>query len=133
MAYINGKEVLFSGRLGGENTPAGTLPITENGIHDVSDFAKVEVNVEAEANTGNTQTAIIKPKPQTITENGTYYAVSDGADGYSRVTVKIAKPTTKLTIDAAYLAANNGKTDIDISGYGKLEIKIDTFDDDMEA
>ena len=131
MAYINGKEVLFSGRFGGTNTPAATLPITENGTYDVTDFAKVEVEVEAKDNT-NTPTANIMSTVKTITQNGTYYASSDGYDGYSMVKVNIAKPTAKLIIDAAYLAANNGKT-IDISSYGKLEIKIDTFDDDMAA
>ena len=49
MAYINGKNILFSSnvvvRTGGI-TPVGTLTITESGIHDVTSYATVEVNIE---------------------------------------------------------------------------------------
>lgn len=68
MAYINGKEVLFAGRLGGTIAPTATYPISKNGKYDVTDFASVEVNVEAKAPEG-----YIKPSETTyITANGDY-------------------------------------------------------------
>lgn len=37
----------------------------------------------------------IIPKPDTITQNGTYYASSDNADGYSQVTVNVSGGSAK--------------------------------------
>lgn len=56
--------------------PNGQLNISENGIHDVTDKASVNVDV---------------PMPtlgtKTITQNGTYLASDDNLDGYSEVEV----------------------------------------------
>lgn len=59
--------------------PSGTLDITENGEHDVVEYAKVSVNVPSEA--PNIQ-------PLEITENGTYTA-PNGVDGYSPIIVNV--------------------------------------------
>lgn len=61
-------------------TPTGTKVISANGTYDVTQYASANVNVSAEAPTLITKS---------ITENGTYTAEDDGADGYSEVTVDV--------------------------------------------
>ena len=70
--------------------PTGTQHITENGIVSVKDKEFAEVNVQA------TTTLISK----TITQNGSYDADDDEADGYSDVTVNVPN---------SYVAADEGK------------------------
>ena len=64
----------------GGTTPSGTIQITENGTHDVTEYASAEVNVPSE-----------EPVLQsvTITENGTYNA-DEGYDGFGTVEVNVA-------------------------------------------
>lgn len=57
--------------------PSGTLSITENGPHDVANYASVEVAVAPVL------------EELTITENGEY-PPSEGYDGFSKVTVNVA-------------------------------------------
>lgn len=60
---------------------SGTKSITQNGTGiDVTDYASVDVSVSGSA----TLTT------KTITQNGTYNASSDNADGYSSVTVNVS-------------------------------------------
>ena len=61
--------------------PSGTLSITENGTTDVTNYASVNVAVPSISPTLITKS---------ITENGTYNASSDNADGYSSVTVNVS-------------------------------------------
>ena len=66
-------------------TPTGTLLVQQNGVYDVVDYANVDVQVE-------TPTTPVEPPVLTIkniTENGTYYASDDDADGYSSVVVSV--------------------------------------------
>lgn len=58
-------------------TPTGTKNITENGTHDVTNYASANVDVEPDLGTKN------------ITQNGTYNALSDDLDGYSSVVVDV--------------------------------------------
>ena len=60
-------------------TPSGSISISANGTYDVTDKAQAVVNV------GASPTLI----PKTITQNGTYNASGDNADGYSAVTVAV--------------------------------------------
>lgn len=60
-------------------TPSGSISISANGTYDVTDKAQAVVNV------GASPTLITK----TITQNGTYNASGDNADGYSAVTVAV--------------------------------------------
>lgn len=162
MAFIKGIEVLFSGRFGNTNVPTARKPISKNGEYDVTDFAKVEVKVEADAPegyikpsgavyistngehdvgsaktaivnvpTGNTTNSVLITK--TFTKNGTYPAINYGANGFSTVTVNVptSNPTQYLTIDAAYLAANN-KKEIDVSNVKTIYINIATLDNDED-
>ena len=62
-------------------TPTGTKSITENGIHTVTEYENVVVDVPSE------EPNLITKE---ITENGTYNASDDGADGYSSVSVNVA-------------------------------------------
>lgn len=59
--------------------------IEENGVIDPPEgydgFSKLRVSVLSDAN--------INEKPDEITENGTYEAIDDGLDGYSKVTVNL--------------------------------------------
>ena len=93
-------------------TPSGIKTITENGTHDVKDYAFADVlvqpnlqektakeNGEVVADSGyDGLSKVIVEVPseeptlitKEVTENGTYNASDDGADGYSSFTVNVA-------------------------------------------
>lgn len=68
-------------------TPTGTkqISITQNGTttEDVTNYANAQISVNVSS---SSPTLVTK----TITENGTYNASSDNADGYSSVTVNVS-------------------------------------------
>lgn len=107
--------------------PAGTAEIIKNGEHDVTGYAKVDVNVPDipavteelsvtengtwEPGTGvdgfskvvvNVPDTPAVVRPLEVTENGTYTA-PNGVDGYSPVTVNV--PSEDLTAEIAAQAA----------------------------
>lgn len=86
--------------------PSGIKTITENGDYDVSNYSWASVNVEPNLTT------------KEITENGTYKASDDGADGYSEVVVNVAsggvggypiEATTDTEMTNALVEDNLGK------------------------
>lgn len=62
--------------------PSGTISITDGAIHDVREFAYAFVDVTPPALT-----------TKEITQNGTYYASDDNADGFSEVQVNVSAGT----------------------------------------
>lgn len=74
----SGKAIV--GTASGGITPTGTISITSNGTHDVTQYASANVNVP-------TPTPTIQSL--SVTENGTYTAPS-GVDGYSPITVNVS-------------------------------------------
>lgn len=85
--------------------------ITENGdytytpTHDGFDSVDISVDVPSEE-------PVLVPK--TITENGTYEAGDDNADGYSNVTVTVESKETYYANDAAWAIIGEG--DIGMEG-----------------
>lgn len=88
--------------------PAGTLEVTENGTQDVTNYKKVDVNVEPN----------LEEKTVTITTNGTTEVTpTSGKDGISKVTINTNVPTASAVeevasasaMDALLVEANVGK------------------------
>ena len=89
-------------------TPSGSIEISENGTYDVTEKAEAVVDVEPDLTT------------KQITQNGTYQASSDNADGYSAVTVAVPQPsgTKQVTI------SQNGTTTEDVEDYENAQITV---------
>ena len=99
-------------------TPTGTksVTITSNGTttEDVTNYASAEITVNVPSSSPTLTT-------KTITENGTYAASSDNADGYSSVTVNVPstgyeasdwmdmnKPTGEVVYTSAFNQNSSG-------------------------
>jgi hypothetical protein len=98
--------------------PEGTLLIQQNGVYDVIDYANVDVQVEV-------PTTPIEPPVLTIkeiTENGTYNASDDNADGYSSVTVNVAGGGGEGITDglARFIAGDVTLTELKASDFGNI-------------
>lgn len=108
-------------------TPEGTMLIQQNGVYDVTTIAEVDVQV-------STPTTPVEPPVLTIkniTENGTYNAEDDGADGYSMVTVNVAGSGSGEGITdglARYIAGDDALTELIPSDFGDItELKAGAF------
>ena len=73
-------------------TPSGTTYIYSNGTHDVTNYSSAYVQI----------TPSLMPKY--ITNNGDYYASSDGVSGYNQVTVRVPGG-----LSAGYTTNSNNK------------------------
>ena len=82
--------------------PSGGKHIYENGLHDVTAYASVEVDVPSKE-------PVIQPLE--VIENGTY-AASEGVDGYSPVTVNIPIPDGYIQPSGTLEVTENGAYDV---------------------
>lgn len=99
---------------GGGITPTGTIEITENGTHNVTNYASANVAVP----TGGASLGT-----KSITANGTYSAEDDNLDGYSEVTVNVPTGSTPTGTKQISITAN-GTTTEDVAAYANAEITV---------
>lgn len=108
--------------------PQGAKSITSNGNNiDVAEFATVNVSVS-----GGGGTIVSK----SITENGTYNASSDNADGYSPVTVNV--PNAFTISDVSNTSGTTAQITAGTGGGGATQHEIhleftDSTDTDIEV
>lgn len=89
---------------GGSISPSGTKAINENGVYDVTTYAKASVNVESTEPTLVTKTITPAATTQTIIPE-------EDTDGYSTITVEAV--TANIDSD---IQANNIKSGVEILG-----------------
>lgn len=77
----------------GELVAQTSRNVTENGTYDTTENNEVVVNVQGGGGGGSTLIA------KSITQNGTYNASDDSADGYSQVTVNVSGGSSLALID----------------------------------
>lgn len=99
--------------------PSASLNISSNGTHDVANYAEAVVNVQPSGKITITQNGtdidvanyasadVIVPGAATliqksITQNGTYNAANDSADGYSSVTVNVPLSSVYAFVHVIY-------------------------------
>lgn len=93
--------------------PSGTMNVTNNGVYNVTNFAEVDVQVEDIP-------AVLTTKY--ITQNNTYYAQNDGAEGYSSVEVNVQPDLYSLYAtdnNSTYIASDYG-----YDGFNQVTVNV---------
>lgn len=98
---------------GGGIVPSGTLEIRSEGTFDVTDYAKVDVDIFDDTTT------------KTITNNGVYNASDDNVLGYSQVTVQVpASAVDSGTLTIEPITQNVTLFTQDVVGYAALAFQV---------